>query len=84
MEQFSKASSYYHHLKSLYDQLSNVRALVSNERLILQLTSGLNDAYDTLGSQIHHNGTLPSFHKLSTLHDHLRRKRQSEKGSQHH
>ncbi|GAU41159.1 hypothetical protein TSUD_282330 [Trifolium subterraneum] len=33
MEQFPNASSYCQHLKSLSDQLSNVGALVSNERL---------------------------------------------------
>jgi len=63
MEQFYDASSYRQHLKSLSDQLSNVGAPVSNERLVLQLISGLTDAYATVGSQIRHSDTLPPFYK---------------------
>ena len=50
MEDFADASSYCQHLKSLSDQLSNVGAPVSNERLVLQLLSGLTDAYAGVGS----------------------------------
>jgi hypothetical protein len=60
MDQFPDASSLYcQHLKSVSDQLSNVGAPVSNERLVLQLISGLTDAYATLGSQIRHGDSLP-------------------------
>jgi hypothetical protein len=49
------------------DQLSNVGALVSNERLVLQLISGLTDAYATVGSQIRHGDTLPPFYKARSM-----------------
>ncbi|XP_058775934.1 uncharacterized protein LOC131650230 [Vicia villosa] len=63
MEHFSYASSYSHHLKSLFDQLSNVEAPVSNELLSLQIISGLTNAYTTVGSQIRHGDPLPPFYK---------------------
>lgn len=62
IEQFPDASTYCQHLKSLGDQLSNVGAPVSNERLVLQLISGLTDAYATVGSQIRHSDSLPPFY----------------------
>lgn len=61
------ASSHCHHLKSLSDQLSNVRALVSNERRVLQLISDLKDAYVIVGSQIRHNNSLPLFYKAQSM-----------------
>jgi len=64
MEQFPDASTYWQHLKSLSDQLSNVGASVSNERLVLQLIFGLTNAYATVGSQIRHEDSLPPFTKL--------------------
>ncbi|KAG5241212.1 Retrovirus-related polyprotein from transposon [Salix suchowensis] len=67
MEDFSDASSYCQHLKSLSDQLSNVGAPVSNERLVLQLLSGLTDAYAGVGSQIRHGDTLPLFYKARSM-----------------
>ena len=76
MEQFLDASTYYQHLKSLSDQLSNVGAPVSNERLVLQLNYGLTDAYATVGSQIRHGESLPPFYK--DLHDYLRGNCQSQ------
>jgi len=63
MEQFPDASTYCQHLKSLSDQLSNVGASVSNERLVLQLIFGLTNAYATVGSQIRHEDSLPPFYK---------------------
>jgi hypothetical protein len=67
MEQFPNASSYCQHLKSLSDQLSNVGAPVSNERLVLQLIYGLTDVYATVGSQIRHGDTLPPFYKARSM-----------------
>lgn len=67
MEQFSDASSYCQHIKSLFDQLANVGAPVSNERMVLQLVSGLSEAYDTVGSQIRHSDTLPPFYKARSM-----------------
>jgi len=67
MEQFPDASSYCQHIKSLFDQLSNVGAPVSNKRMVLQLVSGLFDAYATIGSQLCHSDTLPSFYKARSM-----------------
>jgi len=67
MEQFPKASTYYLRLKSLSDQLSNVGALESNERLVLQLIFGLSDAYATVGYQISHGDSLPPFYKARSM-----------------
>lgn len=43
MKYFSGISSYCHHLKSLSDQLKYVGSLVDNNRLVLQLVSGLTE-----------------------------------------
>jgi hypothetical protein len=67
MEQFSDASSYCQHLKALSDQLANVGAPVSNDRLVLQLISGLTDAYAAVGSQIRHANSLPQFYKARSM-----------------
>jgi len=47
MEQFPDASSYCQHIKYLSDQLSNVGAPGSDERMVLQLVYGLSAAYAT-------------------------------------
>ncbi|GAU34233.1 hypothetical protein TSUD_210150 [Trifolium subterraneum] len=67
MEQFPDAAAYCQHLKSLSDQLSNVSAPVSEERLVLQLISGLTEAYATVGSQIRHKDSLPPFYKARSM-----------------
>ncbi|GAU30653.1 hypothetical protein TSUD_224090 [Trifolium subterraneum] len=67
MEQFFDASSYCQHLKSLSDQLANVGASVSEDRLVLQLISGLTDAYAAVGSQIRHATSLPKFYKARSM-----------------
>jgi len=67
MEHFADASSYCQHLKSLSDQLSNVGSPVTNERLVLQLVSGLTDAYASVGSQICHGDSLPPFYKAQSM-----------------
>ena len=67
MEQFPDASTYCQHLKSLSNQLSNVGAPVFNERLVLQLISGLTDAHATVGSQIRHGDSLPPFYKVGSM-----------------
>jgi len=67
MEHFADASSYCQHLKSLSDQLSNVGSPVTNERLVLQLVSGLTDAYASVGSQMRHGDSLPPFYKARSM-----------------
>lgn len=63
MENFTDAPSYCQHLKSLVDQLSNVGALMSNDRSVLQLLVGLTSAYTTIGSQIRYGDIFPLFYK---------------------
>jgi len=67
MKQFPDASSYCQHIKSLSNQLSNVGAPVSNERVVLQLVSGLFDAYATVGSKTCHSEILPPFYKAQPM-----------------
>ncbi|XP_060195440.1 uncharacterized protein LOC132624722 [Lycium barbarum] len=61
MEDFPNASAYCQRLKSLADQLKNVGAPVTNSRLVLQLVSGLTEAYKGIGTQIRHAKPLPPF-----------------------
>ncbi|XP_060190356.1 uncharacterized protein LOC132619474 [Lycium barbarum] len=61
MDDFSNASAYCQRLKSLADQLKNVGAPVTNIRLVLQLVSGLTEAYKGVGTQIRHAKPLPPF-----------------------
>ncbi|XP_059316062.1 uncharacterized protein LOC132066884 [Lycium ferocissimum] len=61
MEDFPNASAYCQRLKSISDQLKNVGAPGSNSRLVLQLISGLTDAFKGVGTQIRHSTPLPPF-----------------------
>ncbi|WVZ04588.1 hypothetical protein V8G54_017934 [Vigna mungo] len=58
---FSSTSAYCNHLKSLVDQLSNVGALVSDQRLVLHLLVGLTEAYVGLVTVMQQKDELPSF-----------------------
>nr|GEY27238.1 ribonuclease H-like domain-containing protein [Tanacetum cinerariifolium] len=46
----------------LVDQLANVGAPVSNQRLVLQLIEGLNESYDGVATIIQRSGPLPTFY----------------------
>lgn len=61
MDAFPNASAYCQRLKSLSDQLKNVGAPVAASRLVLQLASGLSEAYKNVGTQIRHAKPLPPF-----------------------
>ncbi|XP_060175399.1 uncharacterized protein LOC132606083 [Lycium barbarum] len=61
MKDFPNASAYCQRLKSLADQLKNVGAPVTNSRLVLQLVSGLTEAYKGVGTQILYAKPLPPF-----------------------
>ncbi|XP_037494492.1 uncharacterized protein LOC105639172 [Jatropha curcas] len=50
-------------LKMLADQLSNVGAPVSNQRLVLQLIVGLNENYDGVATFIQQSDLLPPFYE---------------------
>ncbi|KAI3825917.1 hypothetical protein L1987_07657 [Smallanthus sonchifolius] len=55
--------SYCQTLKMLADQLSNVGAPVSNQRLVLQLIAGLNDSYENVAMMIQQTTPLPEFYE---------------------
>ncbi|KAK7244071.1 hypothetical protein RIF29_38889 [Crotalaria pallida] len=50
-------------LKMLADQLSNVGAPISNQRLVLQLIAGLNENYDGVATFIQQIDPLPPFYE---------------------
>ncbi|XP_056693622.1 uncharacterized protein [Spinacia oleracea] len=61
LEDFPNGAAYCQRLKSLADQLKNVGAPVPNSRLVLQLVSGLSEAFKGIGTQIRHAKPLPTF-----------------------
>ncbi|XP_074315134.1 uncharacterized protein LOC141651316 [Silene latifolia] len=67
MSDFSSASAYCQRLKSLADQLKNVGAPVTNSRLVLQLVSGLTEAYQNVGSIIRQRDPLPQFYQARSM-----------------
>jgi len=67
MEDFPTASAYCQRLKMLFDQLKNVGALVSNQRLVLQLVFGLTDAYKGVGTLIRQSNPLPQFYQARSM-----------------
>ncbi|WVY97523.1 hypothetical protein V8G54_029674 [Vigna mungo] len=58
---FSSTSAYCNHLKSLADQLSNVGAHVSDQRLVLRLLAGLTEAYASFVTVMQQKDELPNF-----------------------
>lgn len=61
--QFSNISACCQKLKMLADQLSNIGAPVSNQKLVLQLIAGLNENYDGAATFIQHSDPLPLFYE---------------------
>ncbi|KAJ9554207.1 hypothetical protein OSB04_018252 [Centaurea solstitialis] len=61
LDDFPSMTDYCQQVKMLADQLANVDAPVSNNRLVLQLISGLNENYDTIASMIQQSDPLPDF-----------------------
>lgn len=60
-ENFSSIDSYCNHIKSLADQLADVDAPLTNNRLVLKLTAGLPEAYVGTVDIIQNQEPLPSF-----------------------
>ncbi|XP_014496790.1 uncharacterized protein LOC106758373 [Vigna radiata var. radiata] len=58
---FSSTFAYCNHLKSLADQLSNVGASVSDQRLVLRLLAGLTEAYASFVTVMQQKDELPNF-----------------------
>ncbi|XP_074282765.1 uncharacterized protein LOC141607309 [Silene latifolia] len=67
MADFPNASAYCQRLKSLSDQLKNVGSLVTNNHLVLQLVSGLTEAYQNVGTIIRQRNPLPLFHQARSI-----------------
>jgi len=63
MEDFPNVSAYCQRLKMLSDQLRNVGSLVNNHRLVLQLISGLPEAYRSVATLIRQSNPLPAFYQ---------------------
>ncbi|CAH1414481.1 unnamed protein product [Lactuca virosa] len=62
LESFSNVSAYCQELKTLSDQLTNVDAPVSNDRLVLQLINGLGDKFESLATILQQSTPLPDFY----------------------
>lgn len=63
IDDFPNASAFCQELKMLADQLSNVGAPVSNQRLVLQLIAGLNENYDGVATILQQSNPLPPFYE---------------------
>ncbi|XP_050889138.1 uncharacterized protein LOC127094339 [Lathyrus oleraceus] len=62
MEDFPNVSAYCQRLKMLSDQLRIVGSPVNNHRLVLQLISGLPEAYRSIATLIRQSNPLPAFY----------------------
>ncbi|KAI3525874.1 hypothetical protein L1887_05004 [Cichorium endivia] len=60
---FANCSAYCQALKMISDQLSNVGAPVTNQRLVLQLIAGLMEAYEGIAMMIQQTKPLPDFYE---------------------
>eukprot|EP00256_Glycine_max_P053583 XP_014620240.1 uncharacterized protein LOC106795331 [Glycine max] len=67
MEAFSSVSTYCQYLKSLSDQLKNVDFPVDNNRLVLQLVSGLTEPYKGVTTLIRQSDPLPQFYQARSM-----------------
>ncbi|XP_071687036.1 uncharacterized protein [Rutidosis leptorrhynchoides] len=67
LDNFPNISAYCQELKSIADQLGNVGDKVTEPRMVLQLIAGLNDNFDTIGSQLAYISPLPSFYQARSM-----------------
>ncbi|XP_057518385.1 uncharacterized protein LOC130799300 [Amaranthus tricolor] len=67
MAHYPNASAYCQRLKSLADQLRNVGAPMSDNRLVLQLVSGLTSAFRGVGTLIRQSDPLPPFYQARSM-----------------
>ncbi|KAD7477643.1 hypothetical protein E3N88_00779 [Mikania micrantha] len=63
LENFPNVSAYCQTLKMLSDQLANVNAPVSNQRLVLQLIHGLTESYESFATMLQQTTPLPDFYE---------------------
>ncbi|XP_039039601.1 uncharacterized protein LOC120177569 [Hibiscus syriacus] len=64
LKDFSWVSAYCQYLKTLSDQLKNVGAPVSNNRLVLRMVGSLTPAYKGVASVNRHKKVLPPFYEV--------------------
>lgn len=62
LQNFPNMAAYCQEVKNLSDQLTNVEAPVDNQRLVLQLISGLSDQYDSIATLLQQSTLLPYFY----------------------
>ncbi|XP_057428228.1 uncharacterized protein LOC130721450 [Lotus japonicus] len=67
MDSFPNVSAYCQRLKTLSNQLKNVGSPVNNHRLVLQLISGLSDAYRGVATLIRQSNPLPTFNQARSM-----------------
>ncbi|XP_050897718.1 uncharacterized protein LOC127104581 [Lathyrus oleraceus] len=67
MKDFPNVSPYCQRLKMFSDQLRNVGSLVKNHRLVLQLISGLPEAYHSVATLIRQSNPLPAFYQARSM-----------------
>ena len=67
MEDFPNVSTYCQRCKMLSDQLRNVGSPVNNHRLVLQLISGLPEAYRSVITLIFQSNPLPAFYQACSM-----------------
>ncbi|XP_071735802.1 uncharacterized protein [Rutidosis leptorrhynchoides] len=67
IDNFPDSSAYCQELKIIADQLGNIGAAIEEDRLVLQLVTGLNDSYLSLKSIISHQEKLPSFYEARSM-----------------
>jgi len=67
MEDFPNVSAYCQRLKMLSDQLRNVGSPVNNHRLVLQLISGLPEAYCSVATLIRQSNPLLAFYQARSM-----------------
>ncbi|XP_022041523.1 uncharacterized protein LOC110944116 [Helianthus annuus] len=63
LDGFPNVSAYCQQLKVLADQLANVGSPVDNDRLVLQLITGLNEQYEGIATILQQQDPLPTFYE---------------------
>ncbi|KAM0015830.1 putative RNA-directed DNA polymerase [Helianthus debilis subsp. tardiflorus] len=63
LDGFPNVSAYCQQLKMIADQLANVGSPVENDRLVLQLISGLNEQYEGIATILQQQDPLPTFYE---------------------
>ncbi|XP_062093908.1 uncharacterized protein LOC133799936 [Humulus lupulus] len=67
LRDFPNCTAYANRLKHIADQLANVGAKVTNDRLVLRLIGGLTESYATFVTVVQNMSPLPSFAKAKSM-----------------